>query len=92
MEFVVHTGGKVKIVFREQGKPDSEVLLSKPKVGMVLDFEKAVDEAQANGGNGGVSLIAAFLVECGMPEAQLRDMDADQMEIILQALVPTKKK
>lgn len=82
----INPSKKIVIVFN--GK---EYECSRPKIGSVIDMEKAVHDA-AESGQGGTQLILDFIGKCGFPEDAVRELDDEQLEQVLSVLTPAKKK
>lgn len=77
---------KIVIVF--EGK---EYHCNRPKIGSVIDMEKAVQDASETG-QGGTQLILDFIAKCGLPQEVVRELDDEQLEQVMTILTPAKKK
>lgn len=68
----------------------NEYPLTKPKMGMALEFEEKLESAKESG-KGSLKIMIEFLTQCGLPKDIVQELDSDELEQVLKALVPTKK-
>lgn len=87
MDQVVEIKAAAKILVKFEGK---EYSMTKPKMAVALAMEEKIAAAKASG-SGGTAIVAAYLVGQGLPKEVLEQLDADQIEQVIQVLTPSKK-
>lgn len=63
---------------------DKEYLVAKPTTRQINEFSKLNDKS--------VEAIVAFLAELGLPEEVSWNIDAESMQLIVEALIPATAK
>ena len=79
---------KTPLVFVING---TDYPVKRPTLGAALDMEENVAAAKAAGKSGARELVS-YLVSCGLPDAVVRALEVDDMELIVGALTGPKKK
>ena len=69
----------------------NEYLLKKPTVGKALELEKSVQGSDGKGISE-LSGVLDFIVDSGLPREVLMELDVEGLEVLIQALMPPKKK
>ena len=68
-----------------------EYPIVRPTLGAALDVEEKVESAKTEG-KGGTKVIVDYLVACGLPLSVVRALDVEDLELVMNALTPAKKK
>jgi len=85
MELKLSSPQQIKVVYGE-----ASYMVSKPKMGQLLEFEKKKNEMEAS--NGGISeAVVAFLEVLGLPREVTLDLDSENVGAVVEALTAGKK-
>jgi len=64
-----------------------KIEISKPNIKQVIEYQKKVKEDEEN-----VEVVLDFLAELGLPKDKAYSLTPDDLQLIVEALVSSKKK
>lgn len=82
-EIKLDDGGRIKFTF--QGAP---YIVRKPKMIEARDFQKQMNGSDEDDS---YTALACFLDKLGLPHKVCNELNVDQMQVVVEALMPEKK-